>query len=345
VDPSDLRIKRLALPLFQAEIEMGSPISRAVREQTALVASRGYAPQIELHEGMLTLFLHCPGRQAISIVPDGFQIKATGDHYSRAALLGMLAEHPEHFSPNAAARPLMQDFLFPTLTIVLGPSEMAYFSQLPKAYAALGIAMPVLVPRPGFTLLEQRIDRLLAKLGVDVPQIIHRREAIVDDLVRREIPPSLLARFERTRAETSRMWEELAIDIGRLDSTLRRTTDLARGRSAKQLEFLEGKLLKAMKKRSQILAKPGGTYRNRHRARFIASRTRPEHPPVFRRYGDAVLQTVWESMDLRLPDPPGREAHLMKLDILAIGAHPDDVELGAGGTSRKPSDAEKRLAS
>ncbi len=150
VDPSEPGLKRIALPLFEREIAEKSPVSRAMREQTRLLERAGYPPQIELREGMLTLFFQNPAREAIAVRDDGFELRASARRFTNGDLTALLKKSPEHFSPNAALRPLFQDSLFPTLAMVLGPSEIAYWAQLPLAYRAMGIPMPGAFPQ-GFT--------------------------------------------------------------------------------------------------------------------------------------------------------------------------------------------------
>ena len=148
VDPADSGLKRIALPLFEREISEKSPVSRAMMEQTRLLQRAGYPPQIEVRDGMLTLFFQNPAREAIAVREDGFELRASARRFTNGDLTSLLKDSPERFSPNAALRPLFQDSLFPTLAMVLGPSEIAYWAQLPLAYRAVGIPMPVLFPGP-----------------------------------------------------------------------------------------------------------------------------------------------------------------------------------------------------
>src|SRR5208283_2428935 len=113
VDPSDTRLKRLAHGLFDAEITGKSPVSAAVIEQTARLKAAGYDPQIELRDGFLTLFHQDPARDAITMTPQGFELKASGRKFTPKELSTLLADDPESFTPNAVMRPLFQDTIFP----------------------------------------------------------------------------------------------------------------------------------------------------------------------------------------------------------------------------------------
>lgn len=44
-----------------------------------------------------------------------------------------MEEHPERFSNNVVTRPLMQEFLIPTLAFIAGPGEINYWGELKQA--------------------------------------------------------------------------------------------------------------------------------------------------------------------------------------------------------------------
>jgi bacillithiol biosynthesis cysteine-adding enzyme BshC len=253
VDPSEPRLKRMAQPLFDAEITDRSPVSKAVIEQTARLKSAGYDPQIDVRDGFLTLFHQDPARDAITMTPRGFELKASGRKFTPKELSTLLADSPDSFTPNAVMRPLFQDTIFPSLAVVLGPSEIAYWCQLTLAYQRLGIPMPLLVPRSSVTLLEQKIERLRTKLGVDFLQVLQRGEHIIDDILRRKIPDSLTRRLTGARAQVTEAWDGIVAEIDALDPTLHKTVEIARGRSAHQLDFIDRKISQAARKKNAIL--------------------------------------------------------------------------------------------
>jgi bacillithiol biosynthesis cysteine-adding enzyme BshC len=253
VDPSEPRLKRMAQPLFDTEITDKSPVSTAVIEQTALLKKAGYDPQIDVRDGFLTLFHQDPARDAITMTPRGFELKASGRKFTPKELSSLLADSPESFTPNAVMRPLFQDTIFPSLAVVLGPSEIAYWCQLTLAYQRLNIPMPLLVPRSSVTLVEKKIDRLREKLGVDFVQVLQRGEHIIDDILRRKVPESLTRRLADGRKQVSEAWDGIVSEIDALDPTLHRTVQIAASRTAHQLDFIDKKIAQAARKKDAIL--------------------------------------------------------------------------------------------
>jgi bacillithiol biosynthesis cysteine-adding enzyme BshC len=305
VDPSDVRLKRMARGLFEREIAEKSPITAAVMKQTGKLVTAGYSPQIELREGFLTLFHQDPSRDAITIRDGGFQLKASGRRYSAAELSHLLVENPDVFTPNAVLRPLFQDTIFPTLAVVLGPSEIAYWAQLTLAYELMGIPMPILFPRTSVTLIEHRIERLRRKLDVGLRDIVVRGESIIDDILRREIPSSLLERIDDGRNSAREKWTAIKREIDTLDPTLHRTAELAAGRTIRQLDFLEKKIGQAARKKNLILRGQVGRLVSCLAPHGGLQERTLNFLPFLARMGVGALGRIGEAMDPFAPEHRG----------------------------------------
>ena len=86
---------------------------------------------------------------------------------SQAELLRRIASEPEQFSANVLLRPVVQDYLLPTLAYVGGAAEIAYFGQGAVVYKALlGRATPIL-PRFSATIVETKPQALLERYQLD----------------------------------------------------------------------------------------------------------------------------------------------------------------------------------
>ena len=113
------------------------------------------------------------------------------DAMSREELLAQIAAEPRRFSANVLLRPVVQDFLLPTIAYTGGPAEVAYFAQAAVVYEeVLGRVTPVL-PRCSATLADARAQRLLAKYRVSLPDLFHGPEVFRELLALRSIPGEL----------------------------------------------------------------------------------------------------------------------------------------------------------
>jgi bacillithiol biosynthesis cysteine-adding enzyme BshC len=297
VDPSDTRLKRMAHGLFSREIREKSPVSGAVIEQTERLIKAGYKPQIDIRPGYLTLFHQDPAREAITVSDRGFELRSSGKTFTTDELAALLQENPDAFTPNAVLRPLFQDTLFPTLAVVLGPAEVAYFCQLTLAYERMGIPMPIVFPRSSLTLVDPRMARLLKRFNIGLRDLLARGEHIVDDILAREIPGSLLTRLRDGRASVRATWQGIVEDIDALDPTLHRTAELGSARALLQFDFIEKKIAKAARKKNAILRGQVGKL-----VASLAPRGGLQERtlcvlPFLSRYGTGILQTAADGMD------------------------------------------------
>jgi bacillithiol biosynthesis cysteine-adding enzyme BshC len=297
VDPSDPRLKSMAFAVFEREIRERSPVTAAVLEQTGRLEKAGYHAQIDLRDGYLTLFHQEGSRDALMIEKNGFRLKASGRVFSADELCSLYRDRPDAFTPNAVMRPLFQDTLFPTLAVVLGPAEIAYFAQLTLAYQVMGIPMPLLFPRASLTLLDAKAEKLRGKLGVGAAEVIAQGERVIDSILRRQLPEGLSARVADARSGATGAWNAILAEIDRLDPTLHRTAEIGAGRSLRQVDFIERKIIRAARRKNDLL---------RRQVESLVAALAPRRglqertlitAPLLARHGTAVLDLAARAID------------------------------------------------
>lgn len=87
-----------------------------------------------------------------------------GPSFDASELVAAIEHDPSRFSPDALLRPLVQDELFEPLVSIVGPTEMGYQLQLGEAYAARGLARPLLSHRLRIRTIDEA-DRAMATEG------------------------------------------------------------------------------------------------------------------------------------------------------------------------------------
>jgi len=239
VDPSDGRLKALARSLFLHEIATAPASARLVQTAWEKLRMLGYSPQVRLRgEGPNLFYLH-EGRQPL---------KQVGD---RQKLMRIVEESPERFSPNVILRPIMENFLFPTLAHVAGPHETAYYAQLRGVFDHFDIPMPFILPRASLTLVEGRIERLIKKHDLTFPGLHEDPERIVRQVLRRSLPKSFVTKQQKVVRTVLKSFEELKVLVSTLDPTLTPRVGRGEGMVKKQMEEMERLLLRSLKRRNQ----------------------------------------------------------------------------------------------
>jgi bacillithiol biosynthesis cysteine-adding enzyme BshC len=178
--------------------------------------------------------------------PDGdYAYDGEAGSRSAAELAAEILQDPGAWSAGALVRPLLQDRVLPVVAYVGGWGELHYHAQLPAARAALGVPSPAFVPRFSATLVEPETRAALAKLGLDVRDVLERRAAPEVAAVA-TAGSALAGRLRRAAAEASaRLLSERAalseIERG-LAHQLKRAADTVEGlvdRIATKVERVE----------------------------------------------------------------------------------------------------------
>ena len=138
LDADDASLKRLCLPLWQAEME-GTGVASALRD-----AGLDQGPA-HVRDNQLFWLDSLQGR--VGLVTDGAGgWRAGGMSWSlpREGWSSWVTESAPQCSPGVLLRPLYQEWLLQSLAVIVGPGEWAYWHQLPPAFAAHGLTFPSL---------------------------------------------------------------------------------------------------------------------------------------------------------------------------------------------------------
>ena len=252
IDAGHPSFRALGKEVFYREIAEESPSTRAALATSEKLRRAGYDEQIHLHERILNVFYAEQGRRTIQLNATGFEIKDPPQAFLKEELLALATEKPFLFSPNVLLRPLYQDALLPTVAYIGGPGEIAYFAQLKGVYERFRLPMPVIYPRKSVTIVEKKMDRILKKYGLTIPDIWSKADHIIPEAAKAAIPESMEMGLRLARSHLDQDFESLAGEIAAFEPTLKNSAGLAQGRMRQQWNFLEKKILQAAKKRNEI---------------------------------------------------------------------------------------------
>ncbi|MFQ5836195.1 MAG: bacillithiol biosynthesis cysteine-adding enzyme BshC, partial [bacterium] len=240
IEPKYLR--KPMIPLFKRMIDNPAKCSKILNETGARLKELGYSPPIHKSPNLCNFFV-----ERKKVIYDGdFQV---GDHtYSRKELLHLLEKDPFSFSANAVTRPITQDYILPTYAYVAGPSEITYFAQLSQIYREFGMEMPVIYPRFGATVIENKVLMVLRKYDLKIFDL-ESPQALVKRLVAREIKPVFNSGRKRLQ-EIFRDIEETALKI---NGSLGDSCQVSLGRVLKEMGALEDKLTRSLKRQNIIV--------------------------------------------------------------------------------------------
>ena len=218
------------------------------------MTAANYHEQVKVTSTSTPLFTLLDGAR-VPIQRSNGQFKIGRESLSQAELERRIEQHPEQFSANVLLRPVMQDYLLPTLAYIGGPAEVAYFAQAAVLYEKLlGRVTPIL-PRLSATLVEPRIERLLAKYGLKLEDLFRGETGLRDLLAARSLPPELRRELDRAQQAVEQAMKQVSDSLQKLDPTLVEAATRAASKMRYQVSRLERRAAQAELRRTEILSR------------------------------------------------------------------------------------------
>lgn len=176
VDSGSSELRKWEAPFFCDLLEQHKGIQEALQKQQKALQSRGYTPLITTKSEAVHLFLDIEGeRWLIEKKGNVFSCKDGEMSFTLEELLLIAKETPERLSNNVVTRPLMQEYLFPTLAFIAGPGEVAYWAELQQVFHEIGFIMPPVIPRLMISYVEGHIAADLQDMSVSIEDAFAKR--------------------------------------------------------------------------------------------------------------------------------------------------------------------------
>ncbi|MFY9950304.1 MAG: bacillithiol biosynthesis cysteine-adding enzyme BshC [Candidatus Sulfotelmatobacter sp.] len=303
LDASDPELHRIAAPIYRNAIEHVSEINNALLARGQALEAAGYHQQVKVTTSSVPVFtLQNGARTPIQRRTNGdlseFVIGSAAESEKLSAddLLDRIATTPENFSPNVLLRPVVQDYLLPTLAYAGGAAEAAYFAQAGAVYEKLLGRVTPIVPRFSATLVEPKVQRALEKYGIAVRDTFQGLEGLRHTLAARAMPADLQAAFERANQSVEESFSSLHEALAKLDPTLVEASQTAVSKAHYQLDRLRERAMAAELRRSEVIAR---------KAELLNQALYPEDGLQERgvagiyflaRYGTELLKSLYEAM-------------------------------------------------
>ncbi|GAA0445894.1 bacillithiol biosynthesis cysteine-adding enzyme BshC [Lentibacillus halophilus] len=162
-------MRHLEQEAFSHLIEQQEDISHGVHSAIQQLQEQGYSPSLDVGPNDAHLFYHLNNERVLLVRDDegNWVGKQNEVLLTTQEVLQTARETPERLSNNVVTRPIMQEWLFPTLAFIGGPGEVGYWAALKPAFHALGMEMPPVQPRLSFTLIDRNVEKTLTKFGIN----------------------------------------------------------------------------------------------------------------------------------------------------------------------------------
>jgi len=272
IDPREPALAAAVAGVHARALADAGPIAQALIAGGEELAREGFATAVHVRPGAPLSFFHPAGsrgpRYRLEPAGDRGEFAECGGEarHHRDELTCALAADPMQFSTSALLRPIVQDTLLPTCAYVGGPAEVAYFAQLVPLYRAFDRALPLVVPRARFRIVDERARRLLDRLAVAADDAA-RPEAELLARLRRpgidagEVSARLLAPFAAAHDALAAALPDAPPDLVRALARTRGTVDRAVSRLAARVDraasYRDAALVDAVRRLRALLAPDG----------------------------------------------------------------------------------------
>jgi bacillithiol biosynthesis cysteine-adding enzyme BshC len=254
LDPLDERLHRVAAPLLRDALAQRDDLNDLLTRRGKDLDRGGYDVQVKVTSHSTLLFSLEDGKRQV-ITASNSEFTSGKLSMPRESWLRRIEASPEKFSPNALLRPVMQDFLLPTVAYFGGPSEIAYFAQSQVLYKKLLGRMPVLLPRADFTLVDPKAERILKKYRLDVEDVWQGSQALRHRMYNSAVPKKLARDFDANLRQMEKSVQQLHKSIAKVDPTIQGTIARAEKRIRYQLEKLRHKTGEALDRHDKQITK------------------------------------------------------------------------------------------
>jgi bacillithiol synthase len=255
LDGADPELDSIAAPLYRAAIERSSELNLALLNRDQELRAAGYHQQVRITESSTLLFTMREGSREPVHARSRGEFVLGEEKISQKQLTDLADSSPQLFSPNVLLRPVVQDYLLPTLAYVGGAAEVAYFAQVAVVYESLVHRITPILPRFSATLIEPKAQALLEKYRITFPDAFHGPEALREVIGTRLLPPNLQALFDQAASAVERSMAAVRESLAQLDKTLVESAEHAASKMLYQLTNLRSRAARAESRQSEVVAR------------------------------------------------------------------------------------------
>lgn len=210
IDSTNIDLRRLESKFFIRLIKENPQLRKIFLETNHNCQKNQYHTHVKILGNHSHLFIYIHGERYPLFHSQDRWITGEGfPDWSTEELLRMAEESPEMLSNNVLSRPLMQEYLFPTLAFVGGPSEIAYWSLLRRAFERMDLEMPIVYPRVQITLVDQTSSKRMRHFQFTWKDLFMHFEQKKREWLHEKVNLDIDQLFQKTSQEINQIHQSL----------------------------------------------------------------------------------------------------------------------------------------
>jgi bacillithiol biosynthesis cysteine-adding enzyme BshC len=298
LDPSDPELHAIAEPILRAAIERAAELDTALMARGKELEQAGYHQQVKVTAATSLLFKVQNGvRHAIRRKSNGPDEYIAGiERLSQRDLLAQISATPELFNANVLLRPVVQDYLLPTVAYIGGAAEVAYFAQAAVVYEKLLGKVTPIISRFSATLVEPKPESLLQRYGLNLPDLFHGPEAVSEKIAAKTLPGDVQSSFTAAREKIETQWTGLRDSLAQLDPTLVEASERAKSKVLYQVQRLGSRAARAQLRRAEVLSRHAQVLSNGLFPHKMLQERQLPGIYFLARYGNDLLKNLYDTI-------------------------------------------------
>jgi bacillithiol biosynthesis cysteine-adding enzyme BshC len=298
VDPLHAPLRKIGAPFLAQAATEAPALSQLLLDRNRELAAAHYHAQVHF-EAETSLFFLFENGERVNLKYRNGEYTAAKDRKLTAA---DLAARAETLSPNALLRPVLQDYLFPTVAVVGGPAEIAYFAQSEVLYRHLLGHMPVSLSRAAFTLISPRVGKLLQRYKLSVESTWASEETLHQRIAAQLVPAGVTTAIDSVQTDLNQSLEAVRKALSAYDPSLVAALENSERKMLYQLRKMERKIGREAIRRHERAGQEAAVlhhqlYPHQHlQERFYSML------PFLAAYGEDVIPRLLDHVRLDCPD-------------------------------------------
>ncbi|QIZ07351.1 bacillithiol biosynthesis cysteine-adding enzyme BshC [Priestia megaterium] len=253
VDSGNKEFRLLQKEFLKSQILHHEEITNKLLEQQREIGIKGFPITIDASEENANLFYYDQKMsERILLEYDRGNDRFVGKNgtlaFTREQLVVLAEENPANLSNNVVTRPLMQEWLFPTVAFIAGPGEISYWAELKLVFEHFDMKMPPIVPRLNITILDRSVETDVAELHLNLEEVLSvgtdkGRQQFLEAIKDKEVE----SLFSITKDQLEKQYRQIEAKTAQLDRGLLPLFKKNEGYLLKEIDFLEKKLDEAVR--------------------------------------------------------------------------------------------------